>query len=68
VLNDAQWRSIGFEPFTTETRFTPRMRSVAGTSILLVAILAFVAILSGAATREFFDTRDVVRVNLGEYP
>ncbi|HEV7633532.1 MAG TPA: hypothetical protein VGO41_11165 [Steroidobacteraceae bacterium] len=41
---------------------------MARTSILLVAILAFVAVLSGAATREFFDTRDVVRVNLGEYP
>ena len=67
MLSDTQWKSIGFEPFA-QTRITPRMRSLAGGSALLIVILAFVAVLSGATAREFSDTRDVVRVNLGEYP
>lgn len=68
MLTDDQWRSIGIEPFTTQTWFTPRTRSRAGAVLLLVGILAFIAVLSGAAAREFSDTRNVVRITLGEYP
>lgn len=68
MLTDKQWQSIGYEPFTTHTWFSARMRAVATASLSLVAILAFVAAISGAASREFSATRDVVRVNLGEYP
>lgn len=68
MLTDDQWKSIGFEPFTTQTWFSARMRSIATASLSLVAILALVAVISGAASREFSDTRDIVRVNPGEYP
>ena len=68
MLTDEQWKSIGFEPFAIQTRISPRIRSMAGASLLLIGILGFVAVVSGAATREFSDTREVVQLNLGEYP
>ena len=68
MLTDEQWKSIGFEPFVTQTRISPRIRSMAGASLLLIGILGFVAVVSGAVTREFSDTREVVQLNLGEYP